>query len=84
MPEFDAPNEAVKQANAALKEGILGHSLGSSVAEAALWLSLNADTIKGNPLLEVMARFHISVLDAVEASNHAHALRYAGRAVPAS
>lgn len=72
------------QANDAPDGGILGHCLGGSVAEAALWLSTNADTIKGNVLLELMSRFHINVLDAVEASKRAHALRYAGRAVHAS
>ncbi len=48
------------------------------IAEAALWMSLHADTIKGNHLLEIMARFGLSVLDATTASKRGHALRYGG------
>ncbi|MGO7364616.1 hypothetical protein [Rhizobium leguminosarum] len=50
-----------------------------AIGEAALWLYDNRDIVKGNPLLELMARFSINVLDAVEASKRAHALQF-GRA----
>ncbi|TCA32002.1 hypothetical protein E0H66_23070 [Rhizobium leguminosarum bv. viciae] len=46
------------------------------VSAAALWLASNYDTVQGNPLLELMARFSLSVLDAVAASKHAHSLKY--------
>ncbi|ANK84449.1 MULTISPECIES: hypothetical protein [unclassified Rhizobium] len=65
-------------------QSLTGEFPTEKVSEAALWLCSNADTIKGNPLLELMARFHFSVLDAVEASKRAHALRFAGKAAPAS
>jgi hypothetical protein len=51
------------------------------LTDAALWLYSNSDTIKGNPLLELMARFSISGLDAVAASRRAHALRFPGGVV---
>lgn len=47
-----------------------------AVDEAALWLAANYDAVAGNPLLELMARFSISILEAVAASKQAHALRY--------
>jgi len=46
----------------------------SEIAEAASWLSKNGEHIRGNPLL--LARFQLSILDAVVASKTAHALRY--------
>jgi len=46
--------------------------------EAALWLAAHADSLRGNPLLELMARFKLSVHDAIAASKRAHALRYGG------
>lgn len=76
---------AAKGVKPAHKDQTLSGDLSNSrVDEAALWLSANYDAVAGNRLLELMARFHISVLDAVEASKRAHALRYAGQAVPAS
>lgn len=56
----------------------------SRLNEAALWLSANYDAVAGNRLLELMARFELSVHEAVAASKRAHALRYAGQAAPAS
>jgi hypothetical protein len=79
LREFDAPNEAEKRANSASAHAILGHSLGGNeiaIGAAALWLDVNRDSVKGNPLLELMSRFELSVLDAVAASKVAHALRY--------
>ncbi|QIO53383.1 hypothetical protein HA461_20380 [Rhizobium leguminosarum bv. trifolii] len=46
------------------------------LSAAALWLAANYDTVQGNPLLELMARFSLSVLDAVAASKRAHSLKY--------
>lgn len=46
------------------------------IGAAALWLSEHADQVIGNPLLELMSRFELSVLDAVAASKRAHALRF--------
>jgi hypothetical protein len=53
----------------------LGEDL-PTITAAALWLCANGDAVKGNPLLELMARFSISVSDAVQASKMAHALKY--------
>ncbi|OHV26224.1 hypothetical protein EOS93_10155 [Rhizobium sp. RMa-01] len=65
-------------------QSLTGEFPTEKVSEAALWLSRNADTIKGNPLLELMSRFHLSVLDAAEASRRAHRLRYAAGQTVAS
>ncbi|MGO4353896.1 hypothetical protein AB4Z25_18470 [Rhizobium sp. RAF36] len=46
------------------------------IAGAALWFSRNSDEVRGNPLLELMARFELSIRDAVTASKLAHALRF--------
>lgn len=62
--------------NQRVTEEIPTESRPDKVAEAALWMSLNADSIRGNHLLEIMARFGLSVLDATEASKRGHALRY--------
>lgn len=72
------------QKNIEEKQSFLNSSVSPEIAAAALWLSTNFDAIRGNVLLELMARYRISVLDAVEASKRAHALRYAGQAVAAS
>lgn len=66
------------------KQSFLNSSVSPEIAVAAVWLSANADTIKGNVLLELMSRYRLNVLDAVAASRLAHSLRYAGQAVPAS
>ncbi len=63
--------------NQRVTEEIPTENQDAKVAEAALWMSLNADSIRGNHLLEIMARFGLSVLDATEASKRGHALRYA-------
>lgn len=78
LPENETPK------NIEEKQSFPISGVSPEIASAALWLSTNFDAIQGNPLLELMARFHISVLDAVEASKRAHALRYAGQTVPAS
>lgn len=48
------------------------------LTQTALWLAANVETLRGNPLLELMARFKLSIHDAVDASKRAHALRFAG------
>jgi hypothetical protein len=58
-------------------QSLTGEFPTEKVTEAALWLRDNADKIRGNPLLELMSRFELSVLDAVAASKAAHALKYA-------
>lgn len=62
--------------NQSLTAEIPTENVPDKVAEAALWLYSNCDTVKGNPVLELMHRFSINVHDAVAASKSAHALRY--------
>jgi hypothetical protein len=62
--------------NQRVTEEIPTENQSCKVNEAALWMSQNADSIRGNHLLEIMARFGLSVLDATEASKRGHALRY--------
>ena len=64
--------------NQSLTGEIPTEKLPDRVQEAALWFCSNSDKITGNPLLELMARFSLSIRDAVDASKRAHALLYNG------
>ncbi|MGR9427725.1 hypothetical protein [Rhizobium leguminosarum] len=77
-------DEFETQKNIEEKQSFPNSGVSPEIAAAALWLSANFDAIRGNVLLELMARYHISVLDAVDASRRAHRIRYAGQTVPAS
>jgi hypothetical protein len=59
---------------------LLGRNLGAGVDAAALWLSVHREELTEPVSPAVRERFDLSILDAVDALQRAHLLRYRGLA----